>query len=126
MERDGSTAGGYPVKNSAVERSSPDALTFAVRTHSVKYGDNRTFLEYTILMLHAGKLVGIEEGPRRSTPERLAALKAARQRIAVLRSQRLFAIRVTRKHISDGEVRNCNTCAISQALWHNQERMGLP
>jgi hypothetical protein len=101
-------------------------LTFAVKTQGVRYGDNRTFFEYRIVMMHKGTLAGIEDGPRRSAPDRPAAAKAARQRIKFLRSRRLFVIRVSRKHISDGEARNCNTCAISQALWHNQERMGFP
>lgn len=101
-------------------------MTFEIRTRSIRYGDKRTFIEYKILMFDGAKLVGIEDGPRRSFEDRPAALRAARRRIKVLRSHRLFAVRVTRKNISDGEARNCNTCAIAQALWHNQERMGLP
>lgn len=103
-----------------------DNLTFKTRIRQVEYGDKRTFFEYQILMMYRGKVAGIEEGPRRSAADRPSALKAARARISILRHRRLFVVRVTRKHISDGEARNCNTCAISQALWHNQERMGFP
>lgn len=103
-----------------------DAITFKVRTRTIEYGDRRKFVEYRILFCHRGRVVGAEDGPRRTTPDRAGARKAARARIAVLRTRRLYAIAVTRKHITDGEARNCNTCAISQALWHNQERMGFP
>lgn len=102
-----------------------DQVTFRVRTRPVTYGDNRTFHEYSILMYARASLVGYEEGPRRTTESLEHCLKEARKRVRELRSHRLFVIRVTRQHITDGEARNCHTCAISQALWHNQERMGF-
>lgn len=102
-----------------------DAIEFKITTRSVEYGDHRKFIEYKIQMFCQGKIAGVESGPRRSTPDRPSALKSARRRVAVLRGHRLYAIRVTRKHISDGQARSCQSCAISQALWHNQERMGF-
>lgn len=101
-------------------------LAFKVSAPQVTYGDNRKFPEYRIYMFAAGKPVGIEEGPRRTYLTRYDAVKAANQRIKELLAHRLYIVRVTNKHIADGEGRNCHTCAISQALWHNQERMGLP
>jgi hypothetical protein len=103
----------------------PDALTFRPRVTPTTYGDKRVFQEYKIAIFKGPLLVGMEEGPRRSTETRAEALRAARKRISALRKRRLFAIEVTKKHIEDGDARNCNTCAVSQALWHNQERMGL-
>lgn len=103
-----------------------DNISFKIETESVEYGDNRNFFEYTILFYKGVRPVGIERGPRRETPERKDSMKLARARVVILKSHRLFAVPVTRKCISDGEARNCNTCAIAQALWHNQERMGLP
>jgi hypothetical protein len=102
-----------------------DNLRFEIRTRTVTYGDNRKFVEYEILMLDLRGIVGLESGPSRVTVNRADAIKAARIRIRVLKTHRLFAVRVTQKHIKDGEARNCFSCAISQALWHNQERMGL-
>lgn len=102
-----------------------DNLRFEMRTQTVTYGDKRKFYEYQILMLDLRGVVGFEAGPSRETTTRLGAIKAARSRIRVLKSHRLFGIRVTQKHIDDGDARNCFSCAISQALWHNQERMGL-
>lgn len=102
-------------------------LTFKSKARPVKYGDGRVFFEYDILMFDGKRLAGAESGPRCSTtPDRSSSMKAARARIRVLKSHRLFPIRVTRKHISDGTARSCSTCAISQALWHNQESMGFP
>lgn len=103
-----------------------DKLTFKVDAKSVEYGDHRKFFEYAIVFYKGARPVGIEHGPRRETPDRRDSLKAAKRRVAVLKYHRLFAIPITRKCISDGEARNCNSCAIAQALWHNQERMGLP
>jgi len=102
-----------------------DNLRFEIRTRTVTYCDERKFVEYEILMCDLRGIVGFESGPRRETISRSDAIKAARARIRVLKAHRLFAIRITKKHIKDGEARNCFTCAISQALWHNQERMGL-
>lgn len=102
-----------------------DALVFKVTTRTPEYGDKKKFAEYKILMYQGAKLVGIEDGPRRETPRRADALKAARARIGELKAHRLFVIEVTKKHIADGEARNCQSCAISQALWQNQERMGF-
>lgn len=103
-----------------------DKISFKVRTHTVEYGDKRRFVEHTIVFLHRGRTVGLEHGPRRATVSRPETMKAARARIAVLKTRRLFAIRITRKHISDGKARSCFSCAIAQALWHNQDRMGFP
>lgn len=100
-------------------------LTFEHFTEPQKYGDGKTFHEYRIAIRLGKRLVGCEVGPRRSTVTAKAGLSAARERIKVLQSHRLYAIRVTRKHIRDGEAHNCNTCALAQALWHNQERMGF-
>lgn len=102
-----------------------DRLRFEIRTRTVEYGDKRKFVEYQILMFDLRGVVGLESGPSRETVDRADAIKAARTRIRTLKTHRLFAVRVTKKHIEDGEARNCSTCAISQALWHNQERMGL-
>lgn len=108
-----------------VGRPDTDSIVFKASIRLVKYGDGHSFAEYTVLMFHRDRLVGIENGPRRETILRSEATKSARKRIAILRTRRLFVVRVTRKHITNGEARNCNTCAIAQALWHNQERMGL-
>lgn len=111
---------------SRLPKSDTTKIKFGVRVRSVEYGDKRTFFEYQILLSYRGRVAGIEEGPRRRTLDRASAICVARRRITVLRSYRLFVIGITRKHIDDGEARDCNTCAIAQALWHNQERMGLP
>jgi len=100
-------------------------IAFRIRTRTVEYGDNRRFIEYAVLMFRGQKLVGYEEGPRREALDRPSALKMARARIRTLASHRLYVINITRQNITDGEARNCNTCAISQALWDNQERMGF-
>jgi hypothetical protein len=102
-----------------------DTIKFRIRTHTVEYGDKRKFVEYRIDFLKGKRIVGCEVGPRREIIDRASARKAARARIAVLKLHRLYAIRITAKHISDGIERNCRACAIAQALWHNQERMGL-
>ncbi len=104
--------------------SDTSKLTFKVRVRTVEYGNRRKFAEYKILICRGGTVAGVEEGPFRETKDRSAALKAARARIAVLKSHRLYAIAVTNKHINDGEARSCHACAIAQALFHNQERMG--
>lgn len=105
--------------------TSTDNLRFEIRTRTAVYGDKRKFVEYEILMLDLRGVVGFESGPSRETVNRAGAIKAARARIRILKTHRLFAVRVTKKHIDDGEARDCFNCAISQALWHNQERMGL-
>lgn len=102
-----------------------DKITFSVQTPRYTYGDRKKFYQFRILMRCGGKVVGKEDGERRLHRERKTAVLAARQRIDVLKTRRLFAIEVTKKHIEDGEERNCDTCAVSQALWHNQNRMGL-
>lgn len=107
------------------QASDTPKITFRVRTRTVEYGDSKKFAEYQILMYRGRKLAGYEEGPRRETQHRSGALKMARQKIRILNSHRLYVINVTRQNITDGEARNCNTCAISQALWNNQERMGF-
>lgn len=100
-------------------------MQFEVTTTRTTDGGGKAFREYRILMIDAGGVVGIEDGPRRDTVTALAARRAAKDRISILRSHRLFGIRVSKKHIEDGEARNCHTCAISQALWHAQDSMGL-
>ncbi len=102
-----------------------DNLRFEIRTRTVTYGDKRKFVDYEILMFDLRGIVGFENGPSRDTVHRADAVKAARARIRILKTHRLFAVRVSKKHIDDGDARNCFSCAISQALWHNQERMGL-
>lgn len=102
-----------------------DPLRFEIRTQTATYCDNRKFVEYQILMRDLQGVAGLESGPSRETMTRADAIKAARSRIRVLKTHRLFAVRVTKQHIKDGEARDCSNCAISQALWHNQERMGL-
>lgn len=102
-----------------------DDLAVRIRTRTVKYGDDKKFVEYRILFFKGPRVVGAEDGPPRATADRGSALKAARARVAGLKKQRLFVVRVTGKHIRDGEERSCDTCAIAQALYHNQERMGL-
>lgn len=109
-----------------MNNSDAKSITFKASVRAQKYGDRRTFMEFRILMFHKNRLVGIEDGPRRETTTRPEAIREARRRITALKSRRLFVIRITRKHISDGEARSCNTCAIAQAIWHNQERMGFP
>lgn len=101
-------------------------ITFRVSASATKYGDGKTFFDHKIFMIHRDKVVGVEHGKRRTNATRSDALKAARTRISVLRTHKLFPIRVTRKHISDGQARQCTACAIAQALWHNQEAMGFP
>src|SRR5688572_25425653 len=103
----------------------PDRLKFTATSRLAEYGDGRTFYEYTILMSLGKRLVGMERGQRRATQERSPCLKAARERIAFLKSRRLFAIRITRQNISDGWARSCTECAIAMALSCNQERMGF-
>jgi hypothetical protein len=104
----------------------PDRITFETEIGRIRYGDGRSFAQYQIIMRHGGRVAGIELGPDRDTVLARAARAAAAKRIKALESHCLFAIRVTRKHISDGEARSCSQCAIAQALWHNQERMGFP
>jgi hypothetical protein len=101
-------------------------MTFRISGRMTEYGDKRRFFDYRILMIDDNRVVGAETGDRRSALSRADALKLARKRIAELRKRRLVPICVTRKHIEDGEARNCNSCAISQALWHSQEAMGFP
>lgn len=100
-------------------------MKLTIRTRQQEYGDKRTFVEYQIIFWENGSVVGIESGPRRATKTRMLAVTAARERIAVLKTHKLFAIPVTRQHIQDGDARNCNTCAIAQALWHKQDEMGF-
>lgn len=102
-----------------------DDLAIRIRTRTVKYGDDKKFAEYRILFFKGARIVGAEDGPSRSTAARKDALKAGRARVAELKKQRLFVVRVTGKHIREGEERNCDTCAIAQALFQSQKRMGL-
>lgn len=102
-----------------------DDLTIGIRTRTVKYGDGKRFVEYRLLFFNGRRIVGAEDGPRRTTTRRQDALKAAKAHVAALKKQRLFVVRVTGKHIRAGEERSCDACAIAQALFHSQERMGL-
>lgn len=102
------------------------SLTFSFATKIHKYGDGNYFADFTISMYQGKRHVGIEHGNLNwSTPNRSAAITLARQRIKILRSHRLFVIPVTKKHIDDGQARDCSKCAIAQALYSSQERMGL-
>lgn len=106
--------------------SDVQSLTFEPFVRMVPYGDQRRFAEYRILMFQRGRLVGIEDGPHRRFIRYAEALQAARARIRTLGWRRLFVVRITEADIRNGEARDCSNCAIAQALWHNQERMGLP
>lgn len=103
-----------------------DKLRFSVRVRPQPYGDGVTFHEYRILMWRDRRPVGSLDAPRREYRSRLEAFCAGRRKVAELRNHRLFAIDVTRTDIRHGEGRNCDTCPVAQALWRNQERMGLP
>lgn len=119
--------GGKPqTMEDEVESKLGDKITFSVRIKSVTYGDDKTFPEYRIAMWKDGVMVGWEEGPRRLSQVRREVVAAARARIETLRSHRLFAVQITAQNIRDGEARSCYSCAIAQALWCNQDRMGLP
>lgn len=102
------------------------SLTFRCATRMHKYGDGKSFADFTISMYQGARLVGIEHGDlHRSTTNRSDAIRLARQRVKALRSHRLFVIPVTKKNIDDGQARDCSQCAIAQALYSSQERMGL-
>lgn len=103
-----------------------DPLAFSVRTRSAKYGDNQTFHEFQILMRLNSRVVGSEAGPRRAHATASDARVAGAERVKVLRGHRLFAIDVTREDIENGEAHSCESCAIAQALFRNQKRMGFP
>jgi hypothetical protein len=102
-----------------------DPLRFSVRTRRVEYGDNRVFHDYRIVIWRGEDPVGALDGPDRTFRSPLEARAGARRRIEELRTHRLFAIDVTRKDLANGVGRSCETCAIAQALWRNQERMGF-
>ncbi len=101
-------------------------ITFRARIRAVNYGDDLTFHEWSIRMFHRGKLVGSTPETWRGHSCHLDARTAARREIRRLQKRRLFVIPVTARCIADGQERDCNTCAIAQALWHSQERMGYP
>jgi len=103
-----------------------DDIKFKVLPSRIEYGDERKFWQYRIAMYRDGVLAGVEIGPRRTTETLGSMWSAAKARIALLKTHRLFAIPITADCIRRGEGHNCNTCAVSQALWENQERMGLP
>lgn len=111
-----------------VAKMPSDPITFSVRSNPVEYGDRnrRTFHEFQILMHLRGRVVGSESGPRRTHESRRDARAAGYVRVRVLKTHRLFAVRVTRADIANGEARSCESCAIAQALYRNQERMGFP
>jgi len=110
-----------------VTAAQPDTekMRFSVRTHEQAYGDGARFHEYRIVMRLGGRVVGIDDGPRRTHKSREDARQVGRARILELRQHQLYAIEVTKKDIEIGEARSCQSCAIAQALWRNQERMGL-
>lgn len=101
-------------------------ILFEVKTERHRYGDRRVFHDYLIVMSFRGRVVGVERGPSRTHKRPSQARQAARERVRLMQSHRLYVVRVTDKHIKDGDARSCHTCAIAQALWHNQERMGYP
>ena len=105
--------------------SKPDTLTLQIKTRPVTYGDGAKYHEWVILMLHRNKVVGAESGPRRATPDRASCTAAARSRIRELQKHRLYVIRITRDDMRHGKARSCETCPVAQALYRNQERMGL-
>lgn len=102
-----------------------DRFRFTIVMRPVEYFDRRTFWEYVIRMWQNGIVVGEEESPRRIAQVRFHAMEYAKRRIDELKTHKLFAILITKKHIEDGQARCGSNCAIAQALWHNQERMGL-
>lgn len=106
-------------------KSDTRKLVFVAETHRQKYGDNRTFSEYKIIMRLGLRVVGLEVGPRRTHADRHSSLRAARRRIEELRSHNLFVIRVTNQDIASGRARDCRSCAIAQALWRKKEQMDL-
>lgn len=94
-----------------------------LRRHRFKDENRHT---WRLLILREGKVVGVVPGPSGEGHRRhLDARNAARKAACQLRKRRLFVIEVTDKHVTDGEARDCSTCAIAQALWHEMERMGL-
>lgn len=102
-----------------------EPIEFKISAKTSAYDDGK-FVQWRILMRSGGRLAGIEDGPTRLHRVRDDAVKDARKRVAVLKKQRLFVVPITKKNIDHGEARNCHSCAIAQALWQNQERMGLP
>lgn len=105
--------------------SDTDRISFSVRSKAQEYGDGAIFHEFRVVMRSEGKVVGIEVGPRRMHKTRPECRAAGYQRIHELKKHRLFIVPVTTKDIENGEERSCQACAISQALWRNQERIGL-
>lgn len=102
-----------------------DPIAFSVRVKPVTWGDNATFYQYRIVMRLSGRVVGFEEGPGRTCATHEDARRAGWARVRQLGACRLYAIDVTRKDISRGEAHSCEACAIAQALYRNQERMGF-
>lgn len=105
-------------------------LTFKITTRALHHGHKVKSPRacYTIEMLEAGKVVGVEHSDSSavfSYLSRRLARAAALRRVKFLRTRRLFVIPVDKWAIEHGEGHNCSTCAISQALWKNMERMGL-
>lgn len=103
-----------------------DPVSFSVRTKPISYGDGRTFHEFQIVMRLRGRIVGSEAGPSRVHVISSEARRAGWARVKILSDHRLYAIRVTRKDINNGEGHDCESCAIALALYRNQERMGFP
>lgn len=115
------------VSTSSPVPTTPDTprLRFQILTKRAKYDDG-IFIAWTIRLWFGSTLVGEDKGPRRAHRTHGSARRSALTRVKTLRSHRLYLIRITRKHIRDGVGRSCSQCAISQALWHNQDRMGFP
>jgi hypothetical protein len=104
---------------------SGDKLRFSIRVRRVEYGDRKVFREFRILMWHKGRCVGVENGPSREHLTAASARAAGMDRIRQLQTRELYAIKVTRQNIVEGEARSCQSCAIFHALWDNKKRMGL-
>lgn len=102
-----------------------DSLRFSATVKPQKYGDGKTFYVYRILMRKDGRVTGVEDGPDRTHKTPRLSRIAATRRIEELKRHRLYAIDITEKDIQHGEARSCESCAIAQALWRNQKRMGL-
>jgi hypothetical protein len=109
----------------AVTNPDTPRIRFSVRVKAVEYGDDRTFHEWRVVMHSGGNIVGVEDGPNRThdTPE--ASRRAGWDRVRQLRTHKLFIVPITKIDIKVGEGHSCEACAISQALWRNQERIGL-
>lgn len=112
---------------SETTQSDTGRIFFSVRSKPVHYGDGVTFYEFRIVMRAGEKVVGVDEGPSRTHAHatRRECLAAAYERARELRMRRLLIVDVSAKDIENGEARSCQSCAIAQALWRNQERISM-